>query len=272
MAIEIKPALIQETPRVRTQINLSFLDYDVCYRVDDVQEGSILAQGWHKHDTDQFLIPLRGQFYLELQGASGVTSTDLVPSRKYRIPARIEHCLLTCGGVLESFLPGSGLPKAPAYLAEEAWTNTIEQEQRALSSRALVAMVVEHTPRLGVSGCDGRVEVDTQVPGTKLGRKVYFAPFDRERKLLYCPHRHNSGHMLVCIAGRAWLAYREPGEAVRTRQMVPGYICAVPPRLPHQMRMERGSVVASHFPAATWLSRDEELEQLDDDWFPLDAQ
>ena len=52
------------------------------------------------------------------------------------------------------------------------------------------------------------------------------------------------------------------------QEMIPGYVYTVPPRLPHQMCMEPGSVMASYFPATTWLSKEEELEELDEDWFP----
>ena len=265
MAIEIKPALFVDKQRVKTQINFSFLNYDVCYRVDEVQEGLMLSQSWHRHNTDQFLIPLRGQFSLNLQFTSEVTSMELVPGKKYRIPAGLTHYLITSGGLLESFLLGAGLPKSHAYLNEEVWTET--RNQRVPSSQGVVAVAVEQTSCTAMSGCNGRVEIYTQVPGTWLGRKVYFAPLASNWKLLNCPHRHKTGHVLVCIAGKGWLAYRELDVPVRKQEMVPGYIYVVPSRLPHQMYIERGGIVASYFPPATWLSREEELEELNEDWF-----
>ena len=105
-----------------------FLGYAVCYRADEIQEGPIMAQGWHQHDTDQFLIPLRGQFRLELRAASGITSIDLVLGKQYKVSAGQEHQVLTSGGLLESFLLEPERPKASTHAADETWLETGQQQ------------------------------------------------------------------------------------------------------------------------------------------------
>lgn len=129
-------------------------------------------------------------------------------------------------------------------------------------------MMIRQEARPGQEGLDGRIEVDWRVPGAGLlGRKVYLVAEERPRRMAR-PHRHQTPHLLVCMAGRALLAYRAPGEPAALVAMLPGHTYHVPSGLPHQLLMEPGAALASYFPTMTWVNPEEGIEELDEDWLP----
>ncbi|WP_431884846.1 hypothetical protein [Micromonospora wenchangensis] len=131
------------------------------------------------------------------------------------------------------------------------------------TSNSLLPLVAA---RPGAPGAVLSVEVDTRLPGTLLGRKVYKTgplPWRVTR-----PHVHNSPHRLVCVTGRFQVAVRpEPDLPAQHIEIPAGSFIVVPGGLPHQLRLNPHSVVSSFFPPAIWLSTDEGLEFFDGDWF-----
>lgn len=128
-------------------------------------------------------------------------------------------------------------------------------------------MNVQIRPRVGRGGPPGtRVEVDWQVPGVGLGRKVYLAPPDRPFKMS-SPHQHNSGHLLVCMSGQAVLAYRKADGSLVWEVLEEGGIYWIPPGVPHQLRIEPGGILATYFPPQTWMNPEVGLKKFDEDWF-----
>jgi mannose-6-phosphate isomerase-like protein (cupin superfamily) len=280
----------QEIDRVRTRIRCQFLGSDVCYRTDEIEPGPTLTRSCGEHHRDQFLIPLRGQFLARIGTVPTASVIELQPGNRYRIPAGLTFSILASEGLIESFVPGAEPEKLRQSLLDEHWVDAtigptgVHLAGQSTSSRSgraaeptasrlgediltITPVVVDCMPRTGASGSDGRVEIDIAVPGTSLGRKVYFAPPEKPRKLPY-PHQHYSAHLLVGVSGMTWIALRELDQVVTKQQLTAGDAFTVPPGRPHQMLVEAGGIVASYFPAATWISREEELEQLDEDWFP----
>lgn len=128
-------------------------------------------------------------------------------------------------------------------------------------------MSVQVRTRVGRGEPPGaRVEVDWQVPGTRLGRKVYLAPLDRPYKMPN-PHQHNTAHFFVCMAGQAAVAYRKPDGSIVREVLEEGGIYWIPPGVAHQLRIEPGGILASYFPPQTWMNPDVGLRQIDEDWF-----
>lgn len=129
-------------------------------------------------------------------------------------------------------------------------------------------MKIRQELRPGRNGSDGRIEVDWRIPGAGLmGRKVYLVAEDRPRRMLR-PHRHLTPHLLVCMAGRALLAYREIEQSVMLLEMFPGHTYHIPSALPHQLLMEPGTTLAAYFPTMTWVNREERIHELNEDWIP----
>jgi hypothetical protein len=128
--------------------------------------------------------------------------------------------------------------------------------------------IVRQRPRPHGTGQVGdRVHIDTRLPGTSLARKVYSAPLDRLWQMPRA-HRHNTSHHLLCLSGGSVIGTRaREGDPVDLTRLGAGESLFIAGRIAHQLLVEPGGVVASYFPPATWLSTNEDLVILDEDWF-----
>jgi hypothetical protein len=126
---------------------------------------------------------------------------------------------------------------------------------------------LDRQTRPGQVSPDGvRITVDTRVPGTLLGRKVYQTPASATWKLDK-PHRHNSTHHLLCFAGTCVVALREESDnPVRRIELSRGDSVLIASGVTHQLMLLPESIVASYFPPTTWISKNEELRILDESW------